>query len=293
MTLKQLADKIGVTEVSASRYEKEDQRLTLPLLHKIAAALDCGPADLLVLESGLPETPVKGGEASPAPFAERIASARKAAGLSQEALASSCGISRAAVAQWENGETKPKHTNLAPVAAKLGVSVAWLLGEGDGEGGEKPALPPPNVDLAGARELPALATMSRDLPVIGTAVGGNGGDFQLNGTTVDYARRPPALANIKTAFAIYLRGDSMEPRYEDGDLLYVHPGRPATPGRDVLIELHGDNGEPGSCFVKRLVRRTATALVLRQYNPDSEFEIPLDQVRVVYPILKQSELMGV
>jgi len=60
------------------------------------------------------------------------------------------------------------------------------------------------------------------------------------------------------------------------------------------IELHGEHeGEAGACFVKRLVKKTATALVLRQYNPDSEFEIPLARVWVVYPILKQSELMGI
>jgi len=38
---------------------------------------------------------------------------------------------------------------------------------------------------------------------------------------------------------------------------------------------------------------TAAALVVRQYNPEREFEIPLARVRVVYPILKQSELMGI
>jgi phage repressor protein C with HTH and peptisase S24 domain len=46
LTLKEVAARIHTTEVSVSRYEKEDQRLTLPLMQKLAAALDCTVADI-------------------------------------------------------------------------------------------------------------------------------------------------------------------------------------------------------------------------------------------------------
>lgn len=222
-------------------------------------------------------------------LAERIVAARKAAGLSQEELAKACGVSRAAVAQWEGGETSPKHTNLAPAAAKLKVSVAWLLGEGDDE-----APPRDEVDLASIRDLPGVTTMARDLPVQGTAAGGDNGDFELNGQTVDYVRRPPALTGLANAFAIYLVGHSMEPRFEPGNLLFVHPGRPVNPGCDVLIELHADHGETGHCMVKTLVRQTAGKYILKQYNPPrDDIEIPVERVRHIYRIIKNEELLGV
>ncbi|MGB8275638.1 MAG: helix-turn-helix transcriptional regulator [Alphaproteobacteria bacterium] len=46
LTQKQLADRLKVTEVSVSRYESQEQRLTLPLLRRLAKELRCSVADL-------------------------------------------------------------------------------------------------------------------------------------------------------------------------------------------------------------------------------------------------------
>ncbi len=60
----------------------------------------------------------------------------------------------------------------------------------------------------------------------------------FTGQVIDTVRRPPALKGIEDAFAIFVTGTSMEPRYFEGDLLFVHPTRPPEPGCDVLVELH-------------------------------------------------------
>ena len=142
-------------------------------------------------------------------------------------------------------------------------------------------------------ELPAAASLSRDLEVRGTAVGGESGSFDFNGEVVDYLRRPPGLVGARKAFAIYATGDSMSPRYEEGEIVFVHPGRPAMPGSDVIIELHGSDGEPGQCYIKRLVRRTGTKLIVKQFNPPKEISFPLNQVRSVFRVLTSAELLGV
>ena len=85
----------------------------------------------------------------------------------------------------------------------------------------------------------------------------------------------------------------MAPRFEEGDLVFVHPGRPPVNGCDVLVELHGADHEPGRCLIKRLVRRTPSKLVLQQYQPPDELEFDLHDVRVVYRILTAAELLGV
>jgi transcriptional regulator with XRE-family HTH domain len=46
LTQAKLADLLHTTEASVSRYEREDQRLTLPLLRRIAIVLECSVADL-------------------------------------------------------------------------------------------------------------------------------------------------------------------------------------------------------------------------------------------------------
>ncbi len=59
----------------------------------------------------------------------KIKAARKAANITQSALADVAGVSRNAVSQWENGDTYPTNDKLQRIARKLGVTVHYLLGE--------------------------------------------------------------------------------------------------------------------------------------------------------------------
>ena len=87
-------------------------------------------------------------------MAQRLVDRRKAAGLSQEALAAQLGVSRQAVSKWERSESSPDTDNLIALAALYGVSLDELLyGEAannaddleDGSAGTETA------DVAGAR----------------------------------------------------------------------------------------------------------------------------------------------
>lgn len=69
-------------------------------------------------------------------MAQRLVDRRKAAGLSQEALAAQLGVSRQAVSKWERSESSPDTDNLIALAALYGVSLDELLyGEAVGDGG--------------------------------------------------------------------------------------------------------------------------------------------------------------
>lgn len=59
--------------------------------------------------------------------AQRLVDRRKAAGLSQEALAAQLGVSRQAVSKWERSESSPDTDNLIALAALYGVSLNELL----------------------------------------------------------------------------------------------------------------------------------------------------------------------
>jgi len=92
----------------------------------------------------------------------------------------------------------------------------------------------------------------RDLPILGQSRGGDDEYFFGNGADVlSLTYRPIELLNVATAYAVYVHGDSMSPRFEPGELLYVDPVRPARPGDDVVIQMQDGHG-----YVKRLVRRT-------------------------------------
>ena len=73
----------------------------------------------------------------------RIAALRKAAGLSQEALAAKLGVSRQAIGKWEADASLPGLDNLHQLAQALGVSIDALLT------GKEAAEPPvPSEDTA-------------------------------------------------------------------------------------------------------------------------------------------------
>ena len=80
-------------------------------------------------------------------MAKRLVDRRRAAGLSQEGLATELGVSRQAVSKWERSESSPDTDNLIALAQLYGVSLDDLLfqdmaEEQDGlAGGEGPKAP--------------------------------------------------------------------------------------------------------------------------------------------------------
>lgn len=92
------------------------------------------------------------------PLNERIKAHRRAAGLSQEALAARLGVSRQAVAKWESGQSAPSTENLFYLAQIFGTTVDLLLPP---PGEAQTAAPMPESDAespaASVRSEPAAA----------------------------------------------------------------------------------------------------------------------------------------
>ena len=64
---------------------------------------------------------------------DRIAKARRSAGLEQGELAVRAGVSRKSVSNWEIGKSTPRRAAVIAIAFATGVSLEWL------EHGETPA----------------------------------------------------------------------------------------------------------------------------------------------------------
>ncbi len=86
----------------------------------------------------------------------------------------------------------------------------------------------------------------------------------------------PSLATFSAAFALYIEGTAMEPRYFDGEILYCNPNRPLSNGCFVAIDL-GD----GQSIVRQLVTRDGDHLVLRQFNPLEERRLHVGKVKSI------------
>lgn len=138
------------------------------------------------------------------------------------------------------------------------------------------------------------AEPSKPVPLLGSAIGGEWEDqvelTELHlGEVLDYVARPPSLANDKHAYAVTIVGDSMAPRFEPGERAFVSPRAPASIGDDVIVQLKGTGGEDEAdritmVLIKRLVRRTAAFVELRQFNPDMTFRVPADRIAAIHRV---------
>ncbi len=228
---------------------------------------------------------------------EWIKAGLRRSGRTQQELAACLDLAPSGISRLLNGKRELKAKEVEAIAAFLGVDPAFgMAAAGSAEPGRTPLGPTeasPAASPAQHHEVPPVAAMARDVPVLGTAVGGASGSFAFNGETIDFVRRPPGLGGSSQAFALYVAGDSMAPRYEEGEVIFIHPGRPPLPGCDVVVELAERNGDPGACFLKRLVRRSEENIVLAQFNPAKEITIERAAVKAVYRVLNAGELLGI
>ena len=67
----------------------------------------------------------------------------------------------------------------------------------------------------------------------------------------DLVDRPPVLKNVKGAYAVFMPSLKMEPRYRQGDTLYVNPEISPERGDDVVIHL--EFKDRTVCIVRELV----------------------------------------
>lgn len=194
----------------------------------------------------------------------------------------------------------PGLDRLDAIADVLGTTSDWLLGRDQGI--ERTIPEDGHPSEAAFRRLP------KTLPVYGTALGadfefgsGNGIVVNVEQTEVhmsaplDYMARPIGVTGRPDLYVVSVAGHSMEPRFDSGRRLLVDPKRPPGVGDDVVVQLRGptfDGEEVRHVLIKQLVRRRPGVVVLRQFNPAVEFEVPNEQVSSVHRVMPWDEAMG-
>lgn len=213
---------------------------------------------------------------------KRIKFARNACGLKQHEVSNHFGIARVNISQWESDTTKPDVDRMSDLASILNTTTDWLLtGLGD-----PPALATKSTKLV--REKPnatlgePINGSSVRIPVYGQAVGGIDGEFIMNGSILYEVLAPPQIAKISGAYGVQISGDSMYPRYEDGEIAFIDPTRRVKKGDYVVAQIQVDEHSPPHAFVKRFMRHNAEELVLSQFNPPKELAFDHESVVSVH-----------
>jgi len=187
-------------------------------------------------------------------------------GKSQRELAGILGIDPAAVNRILTGERQIKARELEKILSYIGAS-------------ESPQEP----------FLNDASSRADTIPVLGMAEGGEDGMVEWNGDVIDRVPRPPYLANANDAYALYVVGESMVPRYRPGEIIYVHPGRPVPVGCYGVFQLITGPGPHRRALIKELIRKTTSSLVLLQYNPEKEISVAIAKVSAMHRIVGTAE----
>ncbi len=160
-----------------------------------------------------------------------IRRAMEAKDWSQARLAREVGVTRQTISSWLKGDAAPNRKRAPIVAQKLGIPLSSISGD------------PGRINVAA---ISAEGVEHRSVPILDWVNAGRGAEvasaYAFDGAheTID-----TTFHVSRQAFALEVRGDSMEPDFRSGDIIIVDPSVEPLAGHFVIAELLAAGVEPG------------------------------------------------
>ena len=167
----------------------------------------------------------------------RIRQARESAGLTQAQLAAEIGVTKSAVSQWENDSIKSlKQENLLALEKITGFRARWIVY------GEKPEKAGGSAGKRRAAETEANVgpgpEIHRPAPLISWVQAGHWSEIIDNFHPGDAEEWLPCPVNCGPhTYVLRVQGISMEPRFREGELIFVDPDAHPDNGKFVVVRL--------------------------------------------------------
>ena len=178
---------------------------------------------------------------------ERLKDLRVERGLTLEQLAEETHLSKSALGSYEGDNLKDiSHYALIELAKFYEVTVDYLLGR------EIVADGPPEPSVPGSKWIPVIGTIPAGTPV------------EAIEEILDYEEITPQMASQGEHFALKIKGQSMEPRIFEDDVVIVKKQDDCDSG-DIAVALVNGN----EATVKRIKKRPE-GLMLIPNNPAYE-----------------------
>jgi hypothetical protein len=171
---------------------------------------------------------------------DRIKDLRKKRKISQEELAKMTGYTdRSSIAKIEKGKVDLSETKIQLFATALNTTPAYLMGWE-----EEIKTNPQGI------KIPVLGAVPAGIPI--TAIE----------DIIDYEEIPQSWSNQGDFFGLRIKGNSMYPKLENGDIVIVKKQSTADNG-DVVIAMV--NGDDATC---KRYKRTDTGIMLTSDNSE-------------------------
>lgn len=177
-------------------------------------------------------------------FGDSLKAIRKEKNISQKALSEILFVSQQSVAKWETNKASPNPEMIVKIATALGVPVHVLL---ESDAPSAPDLPAPSVP--GSRWVPVLGQVAAGVPI------------EAIEEVLDYEEISPEMARSGEYYGLQIKGDSMEPKLSNGDVVIVRQQETADTGDIAVVLVNGDEAT-----VKR-VRIQENGIALIPSNP--------------------------
>ena len=158
-------------------------------------------------------------------------------GMSMSELARRVGTAKSAISRYFNGTREFPLNKVEEFASALHTTPDFLLG----------------------MEYEPQSSQGLQIPVLGTVVAGI--PISAVEDILDYEEVPQSWGNQGEFFALKIKGDSMEPRMESGDVVIVKQQSDANSGDTVIVLVNEDDA---TC--KRL-QKTDNGIILVSTNP--------------------------
>lgn len=172
-------------------------------------------------------------------ISEKIKKAIEEKGLSYQALQEKSGIPKSAIQRYASGDTeKLPIDRVVKIAKALSISPGYLMGWEDCK----------REKMQGIK-----------IPVLGSVVAGI--PIEAIEEIIDYEEISEQLAKTGEFFALRIKGDSMEPRMCDGDVVIVKRQEEVNSGDVAIVLVNGDEAT-----VKR-VKIDDNGIMMIPFNP--------------------------
>jgi repressor LexA len=167
---------------------------------------------------------------------DRVRTARENKELDQQTLALKIDVATRTLQRWEKGEQVPDSNYLMRLAKQTGVRPEWLL---TGEGELYPPVNSPSNIIPLNHDKSFRRVTLVDIPVLSSVPAGKAAAL----FHPEHVERYVTVDNLKdrSAFALVVKGNSMSPRIEDGDLVVVSPQQEVHTGDICVVRVNDED----------------------------------------------------
>lgn len=186
-------------------------------------------------------------------FANRLKIAIKIRNIKPVELSEKTGIDKSKISSYMSGRYKAKQDGIYLLAKALDVNEAWLMGL------DVP-MERTSADIfkkIGAIPLSEIETTK--IPVLGKVKAGY--NYLAQENIVEYIYFNIDGSDKENYYALYVTGDSMEPLFDDGDIVIVHKQDDFDNGENCVVLINGDEAT-----VKKVYKGTS-GIKLQAVNP--------------------------